>query len=148
MVAVDANGNPVYPSSGHTGVTVVPHELLGDLMQTLGDGSRDLKTVVTTFQKNRPERSRFGGSALGEQLAAKVDAAYDDLEAAINDAMTGLMNYRTGLQVYRDRMGDVDGDAAAKARRQEQPPAVTSGDDCLDDSSTTACVATPPEDGA
>lgn len=146
MVAVDADGNPVVPPAGQRNVTIVPEDLIEQLMRVLGSGAQDLHTM-TAGLKHRPDPGRFGGSPKGRQLATLVDGAYDDLLAAISDAVTGLQNYRTGLGVYRDGMRDADTDVKAKAHRQAAnlaaAPSLTAGDGCLDDSASTACTVAP-----
>lgn len=139
MVAVDENGDPVSPTTGQPRTTVVPHVLIERLIRVLGTGSEDL-TSLTKSLKHRPDPTRFGGSALGRQLAAKVDGAYDDLLYALDDAVTGLHNYRAGLNVYREGMGNVEDDVVASARRKTAALAVTAGDGCTDDTTATVCT--------
>ncbi|MEX0426300.1 hypothetical protein AB3X52_01620 [Nocardioides sp. DS6] len=130
-----------------SGTTVVDVDLLDDLMKLLGHQADHLHSNVVTALSHRPDPGRFGNAPLARRLSAKVDGTYADLYFALDEAVTGLRNYRDGFKAYRDGMTDHDTGVAATARKTANAtPVLTAGDNCFDD--TTATVCTPTDQGS
>lgn len=136
-------------SGSGTGTTIVPVDVIDDLMNLLGGQADHLeKNVVATF-KQGPHPARFGNAPLARQLSGRVDSVYADLHYALTQTVTGLRSYRDGFKAYRDGMTEHDADVADQARRKQAglpaqpPPDLSAGDRCFDGSRSTARATSP-----